>query len=134
LKALPFAARFDCVIVDAPCSGLGTLRRDPDIKWRRQQSDLPVLADAQRRMLGNAGDAVAPGGRLVYATCSSEPDENEDIADWFLRETADFTAVDARRAHPLLPSGVVDDRGHMRTRPDAHGLEAFFGAVFARRL
>jgi 16S rRNA (cytosine967-C5)-methyltransferase len=129
----PFTERFDCVLVDAPCSGLGILRRDPDIRWRRQEGDLPLLAATQLRMLGAAADAVAPGGRLIYATCSSEPEENEAVADAFLAGAAQFAAVDARRAAPDLPDDVVDARGHLRTQPHAHGLEAFFGAVFERR-
>jgi 16S rRNA (cytosine967-C5)-methyltransferase len=133
LFSLPFGSSFDCVMVDAPCSGLGTLRRDPDIRWRRRADDLPTLAAAELRMLGHAAGVVAPGGRLVYATCSSEPEENEDVADAFLRLSPDFTAVDARAAHPLLPPLLVDNRGHLRTSPDRHGLEAFFGAVFERR-
>jgi 16S rRNA (cytosine967-C5)-methyltransferase len=130
---LPFSRAFDCVLVDAPCSGLGTLRRDPDIRWRRCESELAVLADTQRLMLCNAADAVAPGGRLVYATCSSEPEENEAVADAFLQHAGEFAAIDARSAAPLLPHGVVDDRGHLRTLPHVHALEAFFGAVFTRR-
>jgi len=133
LQPLPFNVPFDCVIVDAPCSGLGTLRRDPDIRWRRREGDLQVLADSQLRMLRHAADAVAPAGRLVYATCSGEPEENEQIADRFLRLFPDFAAIDARAAHPLLPGSVVDVRGHLRTAPDLHGLEAFFGAVFEKR-
>jgi 16S rRNA (cytosine967-C5)-methyltransferase len=83
-------------------------------------------------MLGHAAAAVAPGGRLVYATCSSEPEENEEIAAAFLDDAIGFAPLDARRAHPDLPPAVVDDRGHLRTTPDQHGLEAFFGAVFVR--
>jgi 16S rRNA (cytosine967-C5)-methyltransferase len=132
LASLPFGAAFDCVVVDAPCSGLGTLRRDPDIRWRRAEADLATLADAQRRMLRHAAQVVAPGGRLVYATCSSEPEENEDVAAAFLAESPGFRAIDARRAHPLLPESVVDDKGHLRTTPDRHRLESFFGAVFVR--
>jgi 16S rRNA (cytosine967-C5)-methyltransferase len=132
LAPLPFHAVFDCVMVDAPCSGLGTLRRDPDIRWRRSDADLASLARAQLRMLGHAAAAVAPGGRLVYATCSSEPEENEEIAAAFLDGAIGFAPLDARRAHPDLPPAVVDDRGHLRTTPDQHGLEAFFGAVFVR--
>jgi 16S rRNA (cytosine967-C5)-methyltransferase len=132
-RPLPFSAGFSCVIVDAPCSGLGTLRRDPDIKWRRREADLATLADAQRQMLANAAQAVAPGGRLAYATCSSEPEENEAVVDAFLRETPGFVPTSAAAAHPAIPSAVVDDRGHLRTTPDAHGLEAFFGAVFTRK-
>jgi 16S rRNA (cytosine967-C5)-methyltransferase len=83
-------------------------------------------------MLGHAAAAVAPGGRLVYATCSGEPEENEEIAAAFLDGAIGFAPLDARHAHPDLPPAVVDDRGHLRTTPDQHGLEAFFGAVFAK--
>jgi 16S rRNA (cytosine967-C5)-methyltransferase len=133
LAPLPFTHRFDCVLVDAPCSGLGILRRDPDIRWRRRESDLPILAATQLRMLGHASEVVAPGGRLIYATCSSEPEENEAVADAFLAGASQFVAIDARQASPDLPDAVIDARGHLRTLPHAHGLEAFFGAVFERR-
>jgi 16S rRNA (cytosine967-C5)-methyltransferase len=132
-RPLPFSTSFSCVVVDAPCSGLGTLRRDPDIKWRRREADLATLAAAQRQMLVNAAAAVAPGGRLVYATCSSEPEENEAVVDAFLRATPGFIPLSAAAAHPAMPPAVVDSRGHLRTTPDAHGLEAFFGAVFERK-
>lgn len=132
LSALPFGAEFDTVIVDVPCSGLGTLRRDPDIRWRRHETELAALAAAELRMLRHAAEVLKPGGRLVYATCSSEPEENEGVADAFLHDAPAFAAFDAGRAHPMLPPAVVDDRGHLRTAPDRHGLEAFFGAVFER--
>jgi 16S rRNA (cytosine967-C5)-methyltransferase len=119
--------------VDAPCSGLGTLRRDPDIRWRRQESDLPRLADSQRRMLQHAADVVRERGRLVYATCSSEPEENEAVVEAFLASNPAFVQVDAGQAHPSLPGTLVDARGHFRTEPDVHGLECFFGAVLERR-
>ena len=133
LATLPFQRRFNTVIVDAPCSGLGTLRRDPDIRWRREEADLPALAAAQRRMLQHAAAVVAPGGRLIYATCSSEPEENEDIADAFVQGAPTFTPVDARTVHAQLPPDTIDARGHLRTEPDRHGLECFYGAVFERR-
>jgi 16S rRNA (cytosine967-C5)-methyltransferase len=132
LRPLPFVRAFDCVFVDAPCSGLGTLRRDPDIKWRRQEDDLGALAAAQLEMLRHAGDTVAPGGRLIYATCSSEPEENESVVDAFLAGAADFSPVDLAASTPVPPA-VINERGHLRTYPHVHGLEAFFGAVFARR-
>jgi 16S rRNA (cytosine967-C5)-methyltransferase len=133
-RPLPFTVPFDLVVVDAPCSGLGTLRRDPDIRWRRHERDLPALAAAELTMLQHAADAVAPGGRLVYATCSSEPDENDGVADAFLTTMPAFARLDARQASPGLPPSVVDDRGCLRTEPHRHGLEAFFGVVFVRRL
>jgi 16S rRNA (cytosine967-C5)-methyltransferase len=133
LEPLPFAAVFDCVLVDAPCSGLGTLRRDPDIRWRRREDDLPALAAKELAMLRRAADAVAPAGRLVYATCSSEPEENERIVNAFLETTTEFSPLHAREANRSLAETLVDSRGHLRTQPDLHGLEAFFGAVFERR-
>jgi len=132
LKPLPFSSTFDCVIVDAPCSGLGTLRRDPDIRWRRRESDLPSLAATELVMIQHAAAVVAPGGRLVYSTCSSEPEENERIAAAFLQTTTEFTAVDLRTADVALPAAVIDERGHFRTQPHVQGLEAFFGAAFVR--
>jgi 16S rRNA (cytosine967-C5)-methyltransferase len=133
LKRLPFASTFDCVLVDAPCSGLGTLRRDPDIRWRRRQDELPSLAAAELTMLQHAAEGVAPGGRLVYATCSSEPEENEGVADAFLATAPGFVALAAGQATSRLAETLVDARGHLRTQPHLHGLEAFFGAVFERR-
>jgi 16S rRNA (cytosine967-C5)-methyltransferase len=129
LRPLPFGAIFDGVLVDAPCSGLGTLRRDPDIRWRRREDDLARLAAAELTMLQHAAGAVAPGGRLIYATCSSEPEENEGIVAAFLATTRGFTPLHAGEAARLDPA-LIDHRGHLRTQPDLHGLEAFFGAVF----
>ena len=131
-KSLPFHAPFDTVLVDVPCSGLGTLRRDPDIRWRRREDDLPRFAAAELTMLQHAAEIVGPNGRLVYATCSSEPEENEDVVSAFLASARGFTTLHARDAAPELPAAVVDTRGHLRTEPHRHGLEAFFGAVFER--
>ena len=131
MKPLPFSRAFDTVLVDAPCSGLGILRRDPDIRWRRGEEDLAPLAAAQRLMLRHAAEVVAPGGRLIYATCSSEPEENEDVAAAFLDASQAFAPADLRLA-ALLPGAVIDASGHLRTSPHLHGLDAFFGAVFVR--
>ena len=133
LQPLPFAAPFGGVLVDAPCSGLGTLRRDPDIRWRRHEAGLRPLAHAELTMLQRAAEVVAPGGRLIYATCSSEPEENEGVADAFLATRTDFAPLHALDANRRLAETLVDSRGHLRTQPDLHGLEAFFGAVFERR-
>ena len=131
-QPLPFGATFDLVFVDAPCSGLGTLRRDPDIRWRRRESDLPRFRAAQVAMLRHAAEAVKPGGRVVYSTCSSEPEENDQVVEAFLRESPSrFTSVDLRGHLPGLDP-VLDDAGVLRTSPAEHGLEAFFGAVLRR--
>ena len=128
---LPFAAVFDRVLVDAPCSGLGTVRRDPDIKWRRHEGDLPALVDDQVALLARAATVVKPGGRLVYATCSSEPEENEGVVDLFLSRQTDFALADLRNV-AQLPVDTIDARGLMRTLPFAHRLEAFFAAALQR--
>ena len=128
----PFAPIFDRVIVDAPCSGLGTVRRDPDIRWRRAEADLAGFADYQRTLLTRAARTVAPGGRLVYATCSSEPEENEEIVDAFLAAHPGFELVDAREIDAARLAAVTDARGMLRTLPFLHGLEAFFAAALVR--
>ena len=115
---LPFTAdAFDFVFIDAPCSGLGTIRRDPDIRWRRQEADLVHLAANQLTLLHRAAPLVRPGGELIYATCSSEPDENEAVVRAFLADATDYVL---RREH--------------HTTPPDDGLEAFYGAVIARKL
>jgi 16S rRNA (cytosine967-C5)-methyltransferase len=124
-EAMPFQPLFDCVLIDAPCSGLGTLRRDPDIKWRRAESEFPALADLQLRMLTLAAAVVRPGGRLVYATCSSEPEENEQIVSAFLESHPDFVPKNLRLAS--APE-LINEAGHLRTLPFRDGLEAFFAA------
>jgi 16S rRNA (cytosine967-C5)-methyltransferase len=122
---------FDAVLVDAPCSGLGTVRRDPDIKWKRLPEDLATFARAQLVLLRRASRVVRPGGRLVYSTCSSEPDENEAVVDAFVAGAPQFI---------LQPLGAVDgiapglrryetSRGCFRTDPARDGLEPFFAAT-----
>jgi 16S rRNA (cytosine967-C5)-methyltransferase len=130
---LPFAPVFDRVLVDAPCSGLGTIRRDPDIRWRRHESDLTRLAVDQLALLDRAASVVRAGGRLIYATCSSEPEENEAVIDAFLSRHPDFATVDLREGAVPLLQPLLDDRGMLRTRPFAHGLEAFFASTLVRR-
>jgi 16S rRNA (cytosine967-C5)-methyltransferase len=126
------AGSFDAVLLDAPCSGLGTIRRDPDIRWRRGEHDLPALAEAQLRMLAELAPLVRPGGRLVYATCSSEPEENEAVVAGFLAGRPEF----ARRVPARFEAGplrdLVDAEGSLRTLPFRHGLEAFYAASLVR--
>lgn len=130
---LPYRDAFDLVLVDAPCSGLGTLRREPDLKWRRQEADLAPMAALQGRMLGHAARAVAPGGVLVYATCSSEPDENDAVADAFLAAHPAFEPAGRPPSAGAAIGSLVTDDGRLHTSPAAHGLEAFFAAAFRRR-
>lgn len=130
---LPFGRLFDRVLVDAPCSGLGTIRRDPDIRWRRSEGDLPRLAGQQLDLLLRAAAVVREGGRLVYATCSSEPEENEQVVDAFLAARPEFSLVDLRAAGlSNTVTALVDGRGMFRTLPFRDGLEAFFAAALRR--
>ena len=115
--------------MDAPCSGLGALRRDPDIRWRRTPDDLPGLAATQFTMLCRAAETVRPGGRLVYATCSSEPEENEEVVARFRAGHPEFDLI---APGPGLMQ-VADREGYLRTLPFRHGVEAFFGALLLRR-
>jgi 16S rRNA (cytosine967-C5)-methyltransferase len=131
MRPLPFSRGFDRGFLDAPCSGLGTLRRDPDIRWRRHEADLSALASAQRTMLHHVAACVNPGGRVIYATCSSEPEENEQIVESLLAASTGFALVSAGEIAGVPPE-TVDSGGYFRTLPPHHGLEAFFGAVLRR--
>jgi 16S rRNA (cytosine967-C5)-methyltransferase len=125
------AGKVDRVLVDAPCSGFGTLRRNPDLKWRHPESAIAELAAKQARLLAAAATLVKPGGRLVYATCSVLPDENEAIVEGFLAGHADFRLGDA--AAELERAGVAIDAGKMlHLYPHRHGCDGFFAAVLER--
>jgi 16S rRNA (cytosine967-C5)-methyltransferase len=129
-RPLPLQQQFDWVLLDAPCSGLGTIRRDPDIRWRRAVSDLPGLASAQLRMMAETARVLRPGGRLVYSTCSSEPDENEDVVRRFVEQSG-FSAS-APESLPSAASALINAAGHLRTLPFRDGLEAFFAALLVK--
>jgi 16S rRNA (cytosine967-C5)-methyltransferase len=130
---LPLRPLFDVVLLDAPCSGLGTLRREPDLRWRRQPADLPALVELEGRILERASGAVAPGGQLVYATCSSEPDENQAVVDAFLRRHPEFALEPWSATSTGLAGNLFDAEGRLATSPGRHGLEAFFAAGLRRR-
>jgi 16S rRNA (cytosine967-C5)-methyltransferase len=131
--APPFLAAFDAVLVDAPCSGLGTIRRDPDVRWRRTEADLAPLADAQRGMLDHLAAAVRPGGRLIYSTCSSEPEENEAVVEAFLSVRRDFQRTVPRAfEQDAKLRALLDAAGALRTLPFRDGLEAFYAAALER--
>ncbi len=129
LRDLPFHDfTFARVLVDAPCSGTGTLRRNPEIRWRISTGDIEDLSARQGCILQNASRMVKAGGRLVYSTCSVEPEENEQVAAEFLEQTDDFIQV----ALPLSPS-LMTTAGAARTWPHRDGADGFFIAAFERR-
>jgi 16S rRNA (cytosine967-C5)-methyltransferase len=122
----------DAVLLDAPCSGLGTLRQHPEIKWRRAPRDMTDLAAVQLQLLDAAARHVAAGGALVYATCTISAAENAGVINRFLAAHPEF-AIDDARAH--LPTGaqqLVDRRGFLQTSPHRHGLDGFFAARLIR--
>lgn len=122
---------FDHVLVDAPCSGTGTLRRNPEIKWRLKSSDIQPLAITQKNILQNASPAVKNGGRLIYCTCSLLPQENDDVVRNFLADSPPFTIETALSVH--LKSFFNHD-GFFRTYPHHHQTDGFFGVVLRRRI
>jgi len=124
--------KIDRVLVDAPCSGTGTLRRNPDIKWRT--IDLPALIDTQQRILSAAATLLKPGGRLVYATCSLLREESEAVVDAFLATDAPF---DVQPAGEILARRHVaieqSSDGSMRLQPHRHGTDGFYAIALTRR-
>lgn len=123
--------KIDRVLVDAPCSGLGTLRRNPDLKWRQQPDDIAEMQTRQRAILTAAAKLVKPGGRLVYATCSLLPDENQAVAEAFLAEHGDFRLIPASEV--LASRNIPLNTGnYLETSPDVHGTDAFFAAVMEK--
>ncbi|TEA75651.1 RsmB/NOP family class I SAM-dependent RNA methyltransferase [Allopusillimonas soli] len=121
------------VLVDAPCSGLGTLRRNPDLKWRQHPDSLAALVQTQADILKQAASCVAPGGRLVYATCSILPEENEKQVEAFLAENPEFTLLDASKIAADRCKNLTLSGPYLRMRPDLHGTDGFFAAVLERK-
>jgi 16S rRNA (cytosine967-C5)-methyltransferase len=121
----------DRVLVDAPCSGLGTLRRNPDLKWRQSPQSVDELRAKQAAILAAAAKLLRPGGRLVYATCSILAEENEDVVNAFLAAHADYHRLSAREV--LAAQGIAVDCGEdMRLAPQTHGTDGFYAAVLER--
>ncbi|MFZ6688255.1 RsmB/NOP family class I SAM-dependent RNA methyltransferase [Undibacterium sp. SXout11W] len=130
-KIKRLSAKLDRVLVDAPCSGLGTLRRNPDVKWRQTAEGVAELNVKQASILASASRMVKPGGRLVYATCSILDEENEDIVNAFLAEHADFTLVPASKV--LAEQKVELEMGDfLKLYPHIHQTDGFFAAILER--
>ena len=137
-RPLPFEAPFARILVDAPCSGTGTLARNPEIRWRLKPEDLAAAHVQQAGMLRNALDLLAPGGRLVYATCSLEPEENEEVVRETLASHPQIRLAGGEEAllphlRPGVPATALFDReGFFRTFPPESGTDGFFAAVLKR--
>ncbi|MCX5840389.1 MAG: 16S rRNA (cytosine(967)-C(5))-methyltransferase RsmB [Deltaproteobacteria bacterium] len=126
--ALPGA--FDRVLVDVPCSGLGTLRRNPEIKWRIRPADIDDFSSLQKRLIDQAARCLKRGGILVYSTCTLTPEENEAVIRDFLSRSGDFHL---ENPPDLVPASMVTGEGFFKTRPDLHTTDGFFGAILRRR-
>jgi 16S rRNA (cytosine967-C5)-methyltransferase len=131
LRIKRLAGKIDRVLVDAPCSGLGTLRRNPDLKWRQSPQSLGELKLKQAAILHAAANLVKPGGRLVYATCSLLAEENEDIVTAFLTRRPEFLGL---HCGELLRGQRIElDTGRLlRLYPHLHGTDGFFAAALQR--
>jgi len=125
------AGKIDRVLVDAPCSGFGTLRRNPDLKWRHGPQAIDELAAKQSRILAAAARLVKPAGLLVYATCSLLREENEAVADAFAAAHPEFEAISC--AQLLAAQRIAIEGERLRLWPHRHGTDGFFAAAFARR-
>ncbi len=129
LSSLPFEdSTFDRVLVDAPCSRTGTLRRNPEIRWRITPADIADLSRRQNQLLINASRTVKPDGLLVYSTCSVETDENESVSQSFLENSKDFTSAEL-----ALDKSLITDSGAARTWPHRDGTDGFFIRAFTRK-
>jgi 16S rRNA (cytosine967-C5)-methyltransferase len=129
-RAVPFAQPFDGVLLDAPCTGLGVLRRRADARWRKEESDIARMAALQSTLLDRAGGLTRPGGVLVYSVCSLEPEETDRVVASFLERTPAFRMEDAR---PYLPSGFASQEPVLRATPHRHGTDGVFAARLRRR-
>lgn len=131
IRVKRLAGKTDRVLVDAPCSGLGTLRRNPDLKWRQSAESVAELAHKQAAILAAAARLVKPGGRLVYATCSILDEENVAIVAVFLATHPEFRRLSAHDV--LAAQGIVVDCGEdLRLAPQTHGTDGFYAAVLER--
>ena len=127
--ALPFSGKFDRVLLDAPCSGLGTMARRADLRWRVTEDDIGRLAILSGRLLASAADRVEVGGVLLYSTCTTESEENEDVISSFLEKDPRF-----RLEPPGIPlaGDLVAPDGTVRIVPELHGCDGAFGARLRR--
>ncbi len=127
-----FIKTADAVLIDAPCSGFGTLRRHPDIKWNKTFEQTRALSQLQYNLLENAGQHIKPGGILVYSTCSIESIENEAVVQRFLANFPTYIVEDARRFLPDIPSSALTTEGFVQTLPHEHRVDGTFAARLRR--
>jgi 16S rRNA (cytosine967-C5)-methyltransferase len=132
-RSLPFRTQFPRILLDVPCSSLGTLRRNPDVKWRVRPSDLGRFSGLQLKLLRSSSRLLAEDGRLVYATCSTEPEENEQVVERFLSESPGFRRIEAASSLPDSARHLVGADGFFRTSPELDDMDGYFAAILEPR-
>jgi len=125
--------QFHCIMVDAPCSGLGVIRRHPDIKWTRKLDDLQRHQANQLSILSSVAPLLKPTGKMVYAVCSTEFEENEQVVHKFLSDHNDFFIDQALDNVPVAIKELIDENGFLKTEPSEHHTDGFFAVRFQRR-
>jgi 16S rRNA (cytosine967-C5)-methyltransferase len=123
---------FDRILIDAPCTGLGVLRRNPDAKWSFQKKDIARYAERQVRFLENVAPWVTPGGVLVFSVCSMEPEENEGVIKRFLKNHPNFVISDPQTIEEKSVHSFLDTDGFLRIYPHNHQMDGFFAARLSR--
>jgi len=129
---LAFIKTADAVLIDAPCSGFGTLRRHPDIRWNKTLKQVHALREVQYNLLKNAAPHIKLGGILVYSTCSIDPMENEEVIQRFLTDFPMYRVENARRFLPAVPLSAITPQGFVQTFPHEHGVDGAFAARLRR--
>jgi 16S rRNA (cytosine967-C5)-methyltransferase len=127
-----FRVRFDRIVVDAPCSGLGVISRHPDGKWNKKEEDIPRLAQLQKAILTRGCSLLRRAGLLLYVTCTLSREENEEVVEACLAGNKTMVLVDLKDRAPLWARDLIDDRGFLRTFPHLHGMDGFFGALLRK--
>jgi 16S rRNA (cytosine967-C5)-methyltransferase len=120
----------DRIMLDVPCSGLGVLAKKPDLKWKRDIADLIKLARIQRELIDNAARLLKPGGVLVYSTCTTEPEENQEVVRSFLANHPEFVLDNAAQ---FVSKDVVTPEGFVETFPHRHGMDGSFAARLVKK-
>ena len=124
---------YDRVLVDAPCSGLGTIGRHPDIKWNRTEPDIKRISRVQKKILENSAAVVKKGGLLLYAVCTYTREENRTVVDNFLTRSGEFSLVNLKEKIPEWAANLIDNDGFFRSYPHQHKMDGFFAALLEKK-
>jgi 16S rRNA (cytosine967-C5)-methyltransferase len=128
-----FRTRFDAILIDAPCSGLGVLSRHPDAKWNKSEEDVRRLADLQKSLIRRAVPLLRKGGKLLYVVCTISKEENEDVVRQSLDTDRGIVLCDLREQAPEWAQSLIDQEGFFRTFPNRDGMDGFFAALFRKK-